>query len=162
MNTHLKRNYFLTNSSDKLLTDCKLTYFKASGKGGQKRNKTSSAVRIHHLPTDIIVTNSSSRSQYENKEKAINKLYYQIALNLRSQDYMKIENVEMSLRNPQYYLWVAYCLDILFDIDFNIKGLAEKLNISPSKTLKLLYRDTILWQKINLERQNLGLRELRK
>ncbi len=162
MQINFKRNFFLETSSEKLLKDCKITNFKASGKGGQKRNKTSSAVRINHIPTNIIVTNSSSRSQHENKGLAIKKLRYQIALNLRSEIDIKIENIEMSLRNPQYYLWVAFVLDILFNVDFDVNCLAKKINLSTSKILKLLHRDTILWQKINLERKKIGLRELHK
>ena len=54
--------------------DLVFTFFKSSGPGGQKKNKTESAVRLLHLPTGIIVTATESRSQGVNKRTALNRL----------------------------------------------------------------------------------------
>ena len=54
--------------------DLVFTFFKSSGPGGQKKNKTESAVRIHHLPTGMIVTATESRSQSVNKRIALARL----------------------------------------------------------------------------------------
>ena len=54
--------------------DLMVTYYKSSGPGGQKKNKTESAVRIKHLPTGIIVTACESRSQSDNRERARQRL----------------------------------------------------------------------------------------
>jgi len=54
--------------------DLQITFFRSSGPGGQKKNKTESAVRIRHLPTGIIVTAVESRSRNTNLERAFERL----------------------------------------------------------------------------------------
>lgn len=51
-----------------------ISYFKASGPGGQKRNKCETAVRVLHRPSGIIVTATESRSQVLNRQKALERM----------------------------------------------------------------------------------------
>lgn len=54
--------------------DCEWSYTKGTGAGGQKRNKTSSAVHCRHKPSGAYGYSESSRSQHENKIEAFRKM----------------------------------------------------------------------------------------
>ncbi|APG25078.1 MAG: peptide chain release factor-like protein [Syntrophotalea acetylenica] len=59
--------------------DLEITYYKAGGPGGQHRNKTETAVRIHHRPSGITVTASEQRSRQANLEKALQRMAARLA-----------------------------------------------------------------------------------
>ncbi|MCA9856909.1 MAG: peptide chain release factor-like protein, partial [Dehalococcoidia bacterium] len=71
---------YLGLSDDDLLAQCEVDRFRASGPGGQKRNKTDSAVRLRHRPTGLESVAVESRSQHENRARALRRLRLTIAL----------------------------------------------------------------------------------
>ena len=57
-----------------LETEVRLDAYRASGPGGQHVNKTSSAIRLTHLPSGVVVIAQDSPSQFRNKERAFERL----------------------------------------------------------------------------------------
>jgi peptide chain release factor 2 len=79
--------------------DIKVEMFRSSGPGGQNVQKVSTAVRIIHVPSGIVVTSQSERSQFQNKEIAMRLLkakLYHIELQKKEEELAKIKGVHVS------------------------------------------------------------------
>src|SRR3989442_10017342 len=77
------RATWTTPSASQLLAQGEVDTYRASGPGGQKRNKTSSAVRVRHPPSGLIVIAEESRSQHENRERGLRRLRQALFLQVR-------------------------------------------------------------------------------
>src|SRR5712691_4329012 len=81
--TDIRRDLWTALTDAQLLTQCEVDTYRASGPGGQKRNKTSSAVRLRHPPSGLIVIAEESRSQHENRGRALRRLRQEFYLKIR-------------------------------------------------------------------------------
>jgi hypothetical protein len=76
------RDDWIAAADEVLLRQCEVDRYRASGPGGQHRNKTESAVRLRHA-SGVVAHSTDSRSQHENKTRAVRRLRENLAFELR-------------------------------------------------------------------------------
>ena len=73
--------------------DIRIDTYRSSGAGGQHINKTSSAIRITHFPTGIVVTCQNERSQFQNKDKAMQMLKAKLYMLKQEENAEKLSDI---------------------------------------------------------------------
>ena len=82
--------------------DLKIDYYRASGAGGQHINKTSSAVRITHIPTGIVVSCQEQRSQFQNRDRAMQMLKAKLFIIKQQQNVSKINDIRGEVKENAF------------------------------------------------------------
>ncbi|MCZ2344379.1 MAG: peptide chain release factor-like protein [Bacteroidales bacterium] len=175
------RSVYAALSEAELLAQCAVDTYRASGPGGQKRNKTSSAVRLRHLPTGLIVIAEESRSQHENKAKALKRLRRALFLELRLPVPMgsvaevdaipthpdcvaargRAGRLDVSPRQEQFWPTAGFVLDLLQAVEAQVSTAADLLGISTANLVEFLQSDPKLWQATNQMRTRFGQKPLK-
>ncbi len=165
---------YLRLPDDALLKQCAVDTFRGTGPGGQKRNKTSSAVRLRHQPTGLRVESDLTRSQQQNKKDALSRLRERIALEIRQpvmlNEYHPPEEI-MRLFGPKakrlgrhhadYLPAIAALLDLFVALDCSVRDTAQALGVSTGGLSKRLLADEHQAKRVNALRKERLLRPLR-
>jgi hypothetical protein len=166
-------------TDDQLLAQCVVDTYRASGPGGQKRNKTSSAVRLRHPPSGLSVIAEESRSQHENRARALRRMRQALFLKVRDNlpaeelNVEKLEKLEdyraarspdgrlrMSRKDPRFWPAVGVALDVLDALDCRVADAAAALGISTGNLISFLETDPKVWGEVNILRTRCGRRPL--
>ena len=176
----LCRSTWTALTDTQLLAQCTVDTYRASGPGGQKRNKTSSAVRIRHHPTGLLVIAEESRSQHENRARALQRLRRALFLHVRDAlgpEQLTAEalsrhpeygparsadgRVEMGRKDPRRWPAVGVILDVLYAVEARVSEAAALLGISTGNLVRFLEDDPKVWQHANALRAQFGQQPLR-
>ena len=79
--------------------DIRIDTYRSSGAGGQHINKTSSAIRITHFPTGIVVTCQNERSQFQNKDKAMQMLKSKLLMLAMEENQGKLDEIRGEIKD---------------------------------------------------------------
>ncbi|KAL2634045.1 hypothetical protein R1flu_005524 [Riccia fluitans] len=175
------KNY-LELTDKELLAQCKMDTYRASGPGGQHRNKTDSAVRLKHLPTGLVTQACEDRSQHNNRALALGRMRQLIALEVREKvelegykpppELARIVPFEKGAKkdrtvqkigpnHPDFAQGVKCLLDLLEAVGGSVSDAAAALGLTTGALSKLITSDKVLWQGANRIRASKGLKPLR-
>jgi hypothetical protein len=174
----MNRHAWTDLTDHELLALCQVDTYRASGPGGQKRNKTSSAVRIRHLSSGLIVIAEESRSQHENRVKALQRLRQAFYLKLREsiraealssvsqrEELVSVRSsggtLEVGRRDARFWPVVGLVLDVLEATDARVSAAAQALGISTGHLIDFLEIEAKVWEQANQLRQRFGHKPLK-
>jgi hypothetical protein len=160
-------------SDERLLAQCEVDTYRASGPGGQKRNKTSSAVRLRHGPSGLSVIAEESRSQHENRGRALRRLRQAFYLKLRepagpgevaaalapARD--GDGRIHLGPRDPRFWGLAGVLLDVLEGVAGRVSEAAAVLGLSTGNLIDLLATHEKVWEQANHLRARFGHKALR-
>ena len=171
------RDAWITAPDEVLLRQCEVDRYRASGPGGQHRNKTESAVRLRHGASGVVAHSADSRSQHENKARALRRLREHLAFELRKPveletwtaaaplaallaDGLGKRGEKTRVATP-YLLAVAALLDLFVACGASLSDTATRLGVSTGALSRFILADERLARAVGEQRAALGMRPLR-
>ncbi len=165
---------------EQLLAQCRMTFSRAGGPGGQNRNKVETSVQIEFIPAGIIASASERRTQNENRKVAMQRLRCKLAVDLRPaseaasaahvsggksasktwQQYCRNGRIDIAETNNDWPAILAEVIGLMCHCDWNISSVASTLGTSSSQLVKLLKKHSPAFSLFNQERRSRGQRPL--
>jgi hypothetical protein len=157
----MDRQKLLLLADEDLINLCTQDFFKASGPGGQKKNKTSSAVRLIHKESGVQASASEDRQQSVNKKRALRRLRLELALHIRQDFSPWTGEWNMNEKNNLYAVLIASIIDGLEELNYQVSDLSKALGLSTSALIKVLRKSQIVWRFVNEQRQKRDMKALK-
>jgi hypothetical protein len=149
---------------------CTFSAFRTRGPGGQKRNKTASAARLIHDPTGLVSQCNDFRSQAANRRRALHRLRFRIAADLRTpldpRGYepppwliaMRNEGrLTGNTKNPDYARIAGHALDVLEATGARLSAAAALLGVPTSNLVRILDAEPAIQAAAHRIRQHHGV-----
>lgn len=153
------------------MAECRVTRTRASGPGGQHRNKVETAIVIEHKPSGVRGEASEERSQARNQAVALQRLRLNLALEVRAEasqapselwkSRKRGSRIEVSEKHFDFATLVAEAFDVLTAVKFDHRAAADKLGTSMTQLSRFLRKVPQVFQALNARRDELGLHPLR-
>ncbi|MCP4170914.1 MAG: peptide chain release factor-like protein [Fuerstiella sp.] len=160
-------------SIDRLLSECSIRRTRASGPGGQHRNKVETAVQITHEPTGVVASAAERRSQEQNRNVAAKRLRLTLAVQHRTvvSDVVVpsalwvsrcvASRIQCNDNHADFASMIAEALNAVHAKSYDVRRAAAALGCSTTQLVRFLARTPGALESVNRERHERGLSRLR-
>ncbi|MEP3478627.1 MAG: peptide chain release factor-like protein [Fuerstiella sp.] len=160
-------------AEETLLDDCDIQRTRASGPGGQHRNKTETAIQITHRPTGLTALAYERRSQEDNRKVAVFRMRLTLAALHRTVKSRVVHptalwesrcpkgKISCNDSHHDFPSMIAEAMNAVDAKNFDVRLAAAALGCSTSQLVRLIAKSAEAFQALNTGREQVGLRRLK-